>query len=463
MFTSHTVSKAIGMTSVLRIACRLLSVLLVALPFARGAQAADQLPSYIRDAEIESALRLFYTPIFEAAGLDPTVVHVYIVSDPQLNSFVAGGQNVFINTGTIMRSESPNQLVGIVAHETGHIAGGHLIRSEQAMKEATIKSIIAMVVGAGAAAASGNAGAAPAAILGGQGVGMRSFLTFSVAQEATADQAALTYLDKTHQSARGLLEFFQILEGQEVLSAARQSPYLRTHPLTSQRIDNMREHVEHSPYSNVADPPAWVELHKRMKAKLIAFLNPLDYTLQQFPPSDTSVAARYARAVAYYRVPELKKALEQIDGLIQQEPDNPYFNELKGQMLFENGRIADAVAPYKESVRLAPDVALLHVELGQVEIETGDASLTKDALGHLKSAIRFEARNPDAWHFLAIAYGRTGDLGNSALAQAEEAMAQGDKVQARGLAQRAIKLLPAGSPGRLRAEDIEMEAARKKE
>jgi predicted Zn-dependent protease len=449
-----------GTRAVLRISCRFLSLLLAALLVGGRAWAGDV--GFIRDAEIESTLRTFYTPILQAAGLEPTVVHIYLVNDPSLNSFVAGGQNIFINTGTIMRSETPNQLIGIVAHETGHIAGGHLIRSEEAMRNATIKAIIAMVLGAGAAAATGNAGAAGAAVLGGEAVGMRSFLSFSVAQEANADQAGLRFLDKTHQSARGLLEFFQILEGQEMLTGNRQSPYLRTHPLTSQRIEYVRLHVEQSPYSNVTDSSAWVELHKRMKAKLIAFLYPPSQALPQFPATDMSVSARYGRAVAYYRVPELKKALDLIDGLIQQEPNNPYFHELKGQMLFENGRIADAVPPYRESVRLAPDVALLRVELAQVEIESGDAALNKDALANLKSAAQFENRNADTWHFMAIAYGRAGDMGNSALSLAEEAMAQGDKAQARGQAQRALKLLPVGSPGRLRAEDIQIEAERKK-
>jgi len=438
--------------------CRFLGLLLAAL-LACGHAWADV--GYIRDAEIESTLRTFYTPIFQAAGLDPSAVHIYIVNDPTLNSFVAGGQNVFINTGTIMRSETPNQLVGIVAHETGHIAGGHLIRSEEAMKAATIKSIIAMVLGAGAAAASHNTGAVGAAMIGAQGVAMRSFLSFSVAQEANADQAALRFLDATHQSARGLLEFFQILEGQEVLSGSHQSPYLRTHPLTTQRIDYVRQHVEQSPYSNVTDSSAWVELHKRMKAKLMAFLYSPQQALTYFPETDMSVSARYGRAIALYRFPELKKALELIDGLIRQEPANPYFYELKGQMLFENGHVAEAVAPYREAVRLAPDVALLRVELGQVEIETENQALNSEALTNLKSATQYENRNADTWHFLAIAYGRAGDMGNMTLSLAEESMANGDKAQAKGQAHRALQLLPQGSQARLRAEDIEMEASRK--
>jgi len=444
---------------VLRLSSRFLGLLLAALLASGRAWAGDI--GYIRDAEIESTLRTFYTPILLAAGLEPSAVHIYIVNDPTLNSFVAGGQNIFINTGTIMRSETPNQLIGIVAHETGHIAGGHLIRSEEAMKNATIKTIIAMVLGAGAAAATHNGGAAGAALLGAEGVGLRSFLSFSVAQEANADQAALRFLDKTHQSSRGLLEFFQVLEGQEMLTGMRQAPYLRTHPLTTQRIDYVRQHVEQSPYSNVTDSSAWVELHKRMKAKLIAFLYPPAQALTYFPETDMSVSARYGRAIALYRFPELKRALELIDGLIRQEPSNPYFHELKGQMLFENGRVADAVAPYREAVRLAPDIALLRVELGQVEIETENQSLNSDALTNLKSATQYESRNADTWHFLAIAYGRAGDMGNSALSSPEEAMANGDKPQAKGMAARALKLLPTSSPGRLRAEDIQMEATRK--
>jgi predicted Zn-dependent protease len=443
---------------VLRRSCRFLGLLLAAMVVC-GPAFADV--GYIRDAEIESTLRTFYTPILRAANLEPSAVHIYIVNDPTLNSFVAGGQNIFINTGTIMRSETPNQLVGIVAHETGHIAGGHIYRSEEAMKNATIKTIIAMVLGAGAAVASHNSGGVGPMIYGAESYGMRSFLAFSVAQETNADQAALRFLDATHQSSRGLLEFFQILEGQEVLSGARQSPYVRTHPLTQQRIEYLKEHVEKSPYSNVADSAAWVELHKRMKAKLQAFLYAPSQALTLFPESDTSVSARYGRAIAYYRFPQLKKALDLIDGLIREEPNNPYFHELKGQMLFENGRVAEAVGPYREAVRLAPDVALLRVELGQVEIETGDSSLNMDALTNLKSAAQYEARNADTWHFLAIAYGRGGDMGNAALSQAEEAMANGDKTQAKGQATRALKLLPQGSQAHLRAEDIQMEAERK--
>jgi predicted Zn-dependent protease len=445
-----------------RILVKLLSVALVINLAFSGRARADDI-SIIRDAEIENIIRTYATPIWRAAGVDPAAVHVYIVSDPQLNSFVAGGQNLFMNSGTILRSETPNQLIGIIAHETGHIAGGHLARTDEALRNATIQSIIAMVAGIAATVAARNTesagGIGTAAVLGGQTVAQNSFLRFSVTQEASADQAALTFLDRTQQSARGLLEFFDILEQQELLTAAHQDPWIRTHPLTSQRVDYVREHVRHSRYADAKDPPELLDLHKRMKAKLAAFLQPPQQTLAALKSDDNSVAARYARAVAYYRIPDLKKAVPVIDGLIAEFPGDPYFHELKGQMLFENGHIAEAVAPYEQAVKLMPTNALLRMECGQVQLETNDPKLVSKALLHLTEAVRFEDRNPDAWRFLAIAYGRSDNIGMMALALAEQGVAGGDFTQARQQAARALKLLPAG-PAKQRALDIQSEAKR---
>ena len=426
--------------------------------FAQDAQGQDSV-SYIRDAEIEGFIRTFATPIWKAAGLDPQAIHIYIVNDPTLNSFVAGGQNIFLNTGLLLRAETPNQLIGVIAHETGHIAGGHLARSEQALHNASIESIIALVAGAVAAAASRDVGAGAAAVVGGTSVAQRSFMSFSVAQEATADHAALNFLDRAHMSARGLLQFFEILQQQELLSAAHQSPFLRDHPLTAQRVQYVREHVATSPYSNVPDPPEWVEMDKIMKAKLNAFLDPPAQTLAQYKPDDTSVPARYARAIAYYRIPELPKALDAINALIHDYPKDPYYYELKGQMLFENGRVADAVAPYAEAVQIKPDEPLLRIELAQVQLETNNSALVPKALAQLNGAIHSEDRNPDAWRLLAVAYGRDGNMGMMTLSLAGQSMAQGDFKMARQQAERAAKLLKPG-PERQRALDLAADAKR---
>ena len=394
------------------------------------------------------------TPIWKAAGLEPSALHVYLIEDKTLNSFVAGGQNEFINTGLIMRAQTPNQLLGVLAHETGHIAGGHLTRAQQAMRNASIEGIIAMVLGAAATVVGKNGGA----LLGAEGVAQRALAQYSVTQEASADQAALTFLDRSSQSSRGLLQFFQILQSEELLSGVRQDPYLRTHPLTAQRLEHVRNHVDHSRFSDAPDSAANVEMLKRIKVKLGAFTSPPSSTLAAYPDQDQSVLARYARAIAYYRIPKLDKALPIIDGLIRDYPKDPYFRELKGQMLFENGRIADAVQPYEEAVRLAPGAPLLRISLAQVYIESNDPKVTKRAIAHLNDALRTEDKESNGWHLLATAYGREDQMGMAALALAEEGLSAGKKKDATQQASRAKALLKKSSAAYNRAEEIQREA-----
>ncbi len=413
--------------------------------------------SMLRDAEIESDLIAFETPVYRAAGLDPAALHIFLVNDMQLNSFVAGGQNIFMNVGTIMRAQTPNQLIGVMAHETGHIAGGHIARSEDAMRKAEYEGMAAMALGIALAAVSGGQGGA--AMLGAAGVAERAWLQFSVEQEARADQAGLTFLDRTHQSAQGLLDFFEILRQEEFLSGQQEIPYLRTHPLTEQRIEYVREHVEQSPYSHNPDPPAFVTMLKRMKAKISGFLQDPQTTLSQYPESDTSPVARYARAIAYYRIPDLARALPEIQKLIHDFPDDPYYIELKGQMLFENGRVADAVEPYRKASALDPGSMLLRTELAQAEIETENPKLLPNAKANLEEVTRREVQNPEAWRLLAIVYGRGNNMGMASLAMAEQGASLGDHDKARHEALRAMHLLPAG-PARQRAQDIADEAKR---
>jgi len=421
-------------------------------------QTAAGAETYIRDTEIEADIQVMMTPVWKAAGLDPSALHIYLIQDKQLNAFVAGGQNEFINTGVILRAKTPNQLIGVLAHETGHIAGGHLTRFQDAVRNASIEGIIAMVVGAAAAVASKGSSESGAAMLPAEGVAQRAFLQYSVGQEAAADQAALSFLDRSGQSARGLLEFFQVLQGEELLSGMRQDPYLRSHPLTSQRIDYVRHHVEHSRYSDVPDTEANIDRLKRIKAKLDAFISPPSSTLAAYPEKDQSVVARYARAIAYYRIPQLDKALPIIDGLIRDFPKDPYFRELKGQMLFENGRIADAIPPYEEAIRLAPGAPLLRISLAQAWIEANDPAMNKRAIAYLNDALRTEDKETGAWRLLATAYGRDNQMGMAALALAEEALSAGKKKVAQQQAIRAKQLLTKNSAAYNRAENIHRQA-----
>ncbi|MBL6929468.1 MAG: M48 family metallopeptidase [Rhodospirillales bacterium] len=437
---------------------RIFPLLTAALVFAavilHAGDTAAKKRTFIRDSETENTIRAFAAPVFQTAGLDPAAVQVYLVNDPALNAFVAGGQKLFINTGLLMRSESPGQVIGVIAHETGHIAGGHLSRTHDAISKSSAQQIVAMVLGAAAAIGTRRGDVGAAIMAGGQHAAMGTFLLYSRTQEASADAAAMKYLDATGQSSKGMLDFLGKLADQELLSARHQDPYLRTHPLTRERIRTIANHVSKSPFSNTPAPPAFNEMYARMRAKLLAFLEPTSRTLRRFKETDTSLSARYARAIAYYRKSDLTHALPIIDGLIAERPNDPYFHEFKGQMLFENGRMQDALAPSEDAARMAPHSPLIRLQLARIQLEMNDPALLEKAIVNLRAAQQYEPRTPSIWRNLAIAYGRNGDMGQSALAMAEEAFLRGKKPEARHHATRAIKILPAGSAGALKADDI---------
>lgn len=428
-------------------------VLIAVLPLVVRAAAAQQRVGLIRDSEIEETIRAFASPVFLAAGLDDQAVRIYVVNDSTINAFVAGGQNLFLNAGLLMRSEDAGQVVGVIAHEVGHIEGGHLSRVHQALQRGTAESILAVVLGA-AAAAAGRPDVGAAVMMGGQNVALRNFLQYTRTQEGAADSAAMRYLDETQQSARPLLRFFEILSAQELLTTSGQDPYLRTHPLTRDRITAMTEFVAHSPYSDAPIKPAFAAAHARMKAKLHAFLQDPVATLRRYPATEATFEARYARAIAFYRQNRFKEALVLIDELIGATPTDPYLWETKGQMLFESGDAVGAAAAYRRAVELAPEKALLRVDLGRVLIATNDPALVKPAIDHLRFGVLREPNRPFAWRQLAIALGRDGQMGESALALAEEGLLNRKKPETVYQAGKAQRMLPEGSAGWLRATDI---------
>lgn len=408
----------------------------------------------IRDAEIENIIRAYATPLFTAAGLDPSGVQVHLVQDRSLNAFVAVGQHIFINTGLLIAAKHPGQVIGVIAHETGHIVGGHLARMDQALANAQATSIISFVLGAAAAIVAGRSDAAVAVIGAGQGTALRSLLSYTRTQETAADQFAVDVLDKTGQSASGMEEFLMTLGNQEFLVTARQDPYVRTHPITQSRIDFVRHHVANSPYSDAPVPEGFKTMQRRMHAKLIGFLEPPRRVLTVYKESDNSLESRYARAIVYHREAKLDKSLALVDSLLADHPDDPYFHELRGQILFESGRPADAQASYERAVQLLPNEALLRTALGAAQLESQDSNQVKPALANLKQSARLEPDSPYTWRLLATAYGRLGDRGMTALSLAEESLILNRKPEAKRHAEQAMELLKRGSPPWLRAEDI---------
>jgi predicted Zn-dependent protease len=410
--------------------------------------------SLIRDTEIENTIRSYAAPILRVASLEDEAFNVHIVQSNELNAFVAHGQRLFITTGLMRRSGNANQIIGVIAHEVGHIAGGHLARTHAALERAGKAAIITGILGLAAGILGGSPDLAAASAIGGQQLAQRSFLNYSRGQEQAADQAGVNFLDRAGMSSRGMLDFLSVLANQDLLHVSRQDPYVLTHPLTRGRIAFVREHVARSPYSNRPASPKFAEMHRRLVAKLDGFLEPPGTTFRKYKENDRSVSARYARVIAYFRQADLERAVPLIDALITEEPKNPFFHELKGQMMFENGRMEPALKSYRDSVKLLPNAPLLRTSLAHVEIEMNRPELLDDALVHTEAALRIDRFIALAWRLKGVAHGRKGQRGLSDVALAEYNLLIGRRAQAKILAQRASKLLRKGEPAWLRAQDI---------
>ncbi|MBP7704766.1 MAG: M48 family metallopeptidase [Caulobacter sp.] len=436
--------RAIG--SALALAAALLS------PFHAIAQ--DRGPMLLRDTEIEEILHKQSDPIFAAAGLNPKDVRILLIGDKELNAFATQGQQMGLNTGLILEASTPNELKGVIAHETGHIAGGHPIRSGE-LTRAGLRPML-LTMGLGVLALLAGAPDAGAMLIGSSGqFGTLGALGYSREQEGRADQAAIGYLEKTGQSGAGLVEFFDKFRYQEVFAQARRFPYFRSHPLSSDRIEMLRNRVAQQPHYDAKDSAEDIAEFKIMQAKIDGFLNP-SISLTKYKESDTSYPARYARAIAYYQTKEADHALRLVEALLQDQPENPYLWELKGQILFEFGRIAEAEAPQRRSVELKPDATLLRVNLGQTLINSEDPRKRDEGIEELKRVTHQESDNTEAWRLLAVAYDRRGDEGLARLATAERYFAYGALNESRAFAIRARELLDRRSTDWVRATDIVM-------
>jgi predicted Zn-dependent protease len=417
------------------------------------AHAQGQGIALIRDTEAERVLRGYLDPILLVAGLQPDAVHLHIVNDNSINAFVAEGQNMFINTGLIMALETPNQITGVMAHETGHMADGHLVRAQAGIKAATIPLLLSMAAGL-AAMIAGAGDAGQAILLGGQQIAERTFLAFSRTQESSADQAGIRFLNATHQSGRGMVEVFKRFENQEILSAYRIDPFAQTHPASSDRIAALQGLVETSPYRDVKDSPEAQYAFEMMRAKLRGYILRPEVVLRQYPTSDTAKPARYARAMAYFREPDMAKALTEIQSLVNDEPNNPYFLEMYGQIKVEMGKVDEGLVPYKHAVEMLPDAPLIRIALAAAMLGTENPKLTVEAAQELQTALKQEPDEPVAWYELAQAYGRLGQTGKAELATAERYFAVEAYPQAVQFAGRAQRQLQQGSTDWQRATDI---------
>jgi predicted Zn-dependent protease len=409
--------------------------------------------SLIRDTEIEAILHEEADPVFVAAGLDPKAVQIHLVESNEINAFSAGGQQIFLYTGMILQTRNPNELIGVIAHETGHIAGGHIARSGDFGRAAIAPMLL--TIGLGVLAALAGAPDAAAGLVFSAGYfGELNALTYSREQESRADQAAATFLETAGISGRGLVQFFDNFRYQEVFDDEKKYPFFRDHPLSDDRIEALSVRVKRLSHYNDTDSPRAIARHAIMKAKLEGFIAGGGAVLADYPPGDTSFPARYARAIALYRQTEIEPALADLAGLIAQQPDDPYLWELKGQVLFDAGRAKEAEPAHRRSVELAPEAPLLRINLAQTLVAEGGAAHLDEAVLDIRHALSVEPDSPLAWRLLSEAYDAKGDQGMARLAAAEQNFYLGQLLEARTFAYNARELLPKGSPEWRRANDI---------
>lgn len=409
----------------------------------------------IRDEEIETYIREWTDGVVRAAGLTPEQVNIVLVQSPEVNAFVAGGANVFVYTGLIQKTTSPGEVVAVIAHELGHIAGGHLTRTRDMAENASFEAMIATLLGVGAAIASGDGGAAAAGAAIGQSTAMRSFMSFSRVQESSADQAGLRFMEAAQINPSGITTFLGKLSSEELLPTSEQSQFTRSHPMSRDRIEILSDKVNNSPLRNKPIPAEWQDQYNRTKAKLMGFVTPQQVTYN-YKSSDNGIPSLYARAIAAYRMSHLDEALKLTNQLISREPNNPYFLELKGQMLYEFGRAKESLSPYEKALAAKPSAGLIRIAYAQSLIETGGKApeTMKKAIEQLKRAQIDEPRASRINRLLATAYGKMGDEVRARVYLAQEALMMGRKAEAASMAKSALANLPKGSPEAIKAQDI---------
>ena len=408
--------------------------------------------SAIRDTEIEAIIHDWSDPVFTAMGLEPSEVEILLINEDDLNAFATRGRIIGVNTGLILRTRNANELLGVIAHEAGHVKNRHTLRD--GAQQAGMQPML-MTMALGALAIAAGAPDAGAVLLGNsQYFGTLSALRYMTHQEGEADNTGARALERAGESGRGLLTFFENFRSQEVFSDARRYPYFRSHPLSSDRIENLRRLVAEQPHYGHQDSPERVAQHALILAKIHAFMDAPNTTLRAYPETDEALPARYARAIAWYRDGQTDRALTAVDVLLGEQPQNPYFWELKGQILFEEGRPAEAIGAHQRSVELKPDAPLLRINLAHAMIETQDAAQITLAIDQLKRATVLEADNTMGWRLLSQAYATQGKEGEARLASAEMYFAMGAETQATQFALRARDMLPRGSNEWTRAMDI---------
>lgn len=431
----------------------------VSLAPVKTAYAQANLP-IVRDAEIEALLNDYVVPLLKAAGISRNRVDVVLVNSKSFNAFVSGTK-IFVNLGAIVDSETPNEIIGVLAHEIGHLAGGHQDRLRQQIDRAQTIAVVSTILGVATSIAAGSQGSRAGAsagagiAAGGAELATRGLLSYQRTEELAADRAAVDYLNATKQSTKGILKTFEGFQKDLALVRDRVNPYRLSHPLPRERIAALEILAQESPYFNKKDPAELQVRHDKARAKILAYTYGPSAVDGAFANAKGSVAHQYGEAIStqLYRNP--RNAIPMIDKLIKSSPNNAYYHEIKGEVMLKAQDAKGAVKAFSDAVRIdGARSPTMMVGLGHALVLSGTQEDLRRAVGELEVAISLDPANSNAHRHLAMAYGRLGDTGSANLATAEAQFYAGQYKSAKQFAARAKRAFPQNAPQWLRADDI---------
>ncbi len=408
--------------------------------------------SLIRDADIENALDELAAPILRAAGLNPNRTRILVVNDSGLNAFVISNDVIFLHSGLLLRLESAAQVQAVIAHEAAHIANGHISRRLTNLRGSRNAAGFGMALALAVALASDNPRAAAGVAAGSAGAAQRQFFAHTRAEESAADQSSIRFLLAAGVNPQGAIEVMDMFRGQEALSVSRQDPHARTHPLTSDRIRALRGLVAANPGNTATDPNAdfWFA---RAQGKLSAFVQNPGWTLRRVR-GDNSPIGVMRRAVALHRQADANGAIQAMQALLQQYPNDAYWHELFGQILLESRQPAAAAQSYRNAVSLNGNEPLILGGYGRALLALNTNNSNTEAVRVLERARALDAQSSAVLRDLGQAYARTGQPGLASLVTAERYALQGRMDDAIVHARRAADRLPRGSASWQRAQDV---------
>ncbi|MFQ6729709.1 MAG: M48 family metalloprotease [Alphaproteobacteria bacterium] len=406
--------------------------------------------SMINDTETEKLLADLIQPLANAAKIPDGRLKIHIVDDDDFNAFVSGGEDVYIYTGLLKQIKTPNALQAVVAHEMGHMLGGHTAQMADRLSAEMKRTMLIQALGVGLMVAGGNPSLGAGVLAGSSGIAQQSMLAFTRDEERIADNMGVNLMIDAGQNPNGFVTVFEQMRDLTGELESKINPNRINHPLTNERLNNVKSQIKQSDIKNTHT--AQPDEYEMVRAKLIGYLDNSKSVLAKYPYTDKSSPALYARAIANMRNGNLDGAKMGVQTLISRMPDNPYMYELMGDIEYQFGHYDDSVRAYEQALKLTKNAPQIQTALALVLTERKKPNDDTRAIELCKASLLSEPTAFTYW-VLARAYG-DNDNGRSAWAMAEYYHMNKKEDEAKKYAKIAQKHLKKTDPEYIKAGEL---------